>query len=109
MNARTLKALQGSIEHWEENVAAEDIHDTSIGSRRCKLCHTFPSDDCEGCPVAEKVGQPLCIGTPYEVARVRWNVWLRATLNNGLREEELKTEWRKAAQAELDFLRSLLP
>lgn len=99
MDARTLKALKSSIEHWEANVAAETWPDVTTGADHCKLCLTF--EDCEGCPVLERTGRGACENTPYSKAYFAWKRW---RLGTGSREA-----FRTAAQAEIDFLRSLLP
>jgi hypothetical protein len=96
MDKHTLRALQGSIEKWEAIVAGAGKDE---GMENCPLCQRFCSDDlsvsdgaCGGCPVMEKTGKRLCWDTPYgeySIGATRGTV--------------------EAAQAELDFLRSLLP
>ncbi len=91
MNSETLEALKGSIAKWEAIVAGTGFDN---GADNCPLCGLFnnaddPETDCDGCPVAEKSGHKYCGGTPY-TKFVPWG---------GI----------KAAQEELDFLRSLLP
>ena len=92
MNSETLEALKGSIGKWEAIVAGTGFDN---GVDNCPLCGLFNNDetndsetDCDGCPVAEKSGHKYCGGTPY-TQFLRWGI--------------------KAAQEELDFLRSLLP
>ena len=108
MNETTLTALKKSIAKWERNVAATEVYkiDTTIGG--CPLCSWFFSsrDDegrqCYGCPVSKKTGNTNCRGTPYyEVT----NWMLDIEDSNGPLTEELA----KACQAEVDFLKSLLP
>lgn len=102
----TLTALKASIRHWEENVAAETPGKVKLGSRDCALCRAFQTwsrgqtSNCAGCPVAAKTGQHGCEGTPYRDAVFAHDKWDDAGDKNA---------WRTAAQAELDFLRSLLP
>jgi hypothetical protein len=93
MDAATLEALKGSIAKWEGIVAGTTRDD---GADNCPLCALFNTDDydrienaCEGCPVQKSAGIGFCMQTPYYAYR------------------HLKTT--EAAQAELDFLRSLLP
>lgn len=108
MDNRTLKALKGSIRKWEAIVAGVGY---DRGTANCPLCRLFydqegviPTDDgpvevgsCAGCPVAEHVGANLCDDTPY------YEVGL------GLDELATEPEQIARAQAELDFLKSLLP
>jgi hypothetical protein len=93
MDKATLTALQGSIAKWEGIVAGTKADE---GADNCPLCDLFNTEDydgiedaCKGCPVQKSVGVGFCMQTPYYSYR-----HLRTT---------------EAAQAELDFLRSLLP
>jgi hypothetical protein len=98
MNTKTLKALNDSIAHWErmrDNPNGED----RPGRRQCALCGLFNrnfADGCAGCPVKAKTGEVGCAGTPYEHA-------------NAIFGFGANRSWRKAAQAEINFLKSLLP
>lgn len=94
MDARTLKALKGSIAKWEAIVAGTG---TDEGPRNCPLCVEFWGDYCKGCPVRDKTGHHGCIGTPYAE-------WERADVTAATTPALVAL-----AQAELDFLRSLLP
>lgn len=99
MDAKTLATLRGSIAKWEAIVAGTG---EDKGIENCPLCKLFYSavdnntHRCKGCPVEEKTGQTHCDGSPYE----QWSE---------LATEEDSYEARELAQAELDFLRSLLP
>ena len=97
MNAS--EALEASILHWQENVAAETPFDVKLGLKNCQLCREFPDDSCTGCPVAKFTGESNCDDTPYGNAAYKWIEWKH--------HAEAKAAWRKAAQAELDFLISL--
>lgn len=104
MDAETLTALKKSIQHWRENVEAEDWQEASVDSFDCALCLLFayPMDSkCAGCPVSDRTGTYGCSETPYYAARKAQDLWAFGT---GSREA-----FREAAQAELDFLISLLP
>lgn len=103
MDERTLTALKASIKHWEENVAAVVPNEASTGPEECALCQEFNNsrDGCDGCPVAKHTEETLCDGSPYELADTALRKW-----QNGLGTRE---QWQSAAQAELDFLKSLLP
>lgn len=104
MNKKTLTALKGSIRKWEKIVQGKGIDD---GIANCPLCHVFYDNDCKGCPVRKKTGYWCCIGSPHE----EWEGW-----TPGLPENESGgydftgyPEAKKAARAELRFLKSLLP
>lgn len=93
MPAATLEALRGSIAKWEAIVSGTG---TDEGAENCALCRLFHTDyredgglGCHGCPVRARTGRPLCMGSPYDDCH------------------ESPTE--EQAQAELDFLKSLLP
>ena len=100
MDERTLTALRGSIAKWEGIVAGRNVDN---GADNCPLCQTFNAEEdddakCAGCPVKEMSGEPFCHSTPYMES-------VRAKTNYGTGSDEYKA----AAQAELDFLKSLLP
>ena len=92
MDKSTREALLGSIEKWERIVAGTG---EDRGTLNCPLCKKFYFEDrsrpCVRCPVAKKVGNILCRGTPYENYLRAWPEGRPA-----------------AAEAELAFLQSLL-
>lgn len=99
MSPKTLAALKASIAKWEGIVAGTAI---DVGADNCALCQAFKDPYCEGCPVRETVHNWGCQDTPY----IKWN---RLTRHKGyIRKAETPKELA-AAQAELDFLKSLLP
>lgn len=101
MDERTLTALTGSIAKWEAIVAGTGKDD---GSNNCTLCIAF--DGCAGCPVADAVEMDSCELTPY----IRWHD--HHIYAHGLRRFPFGNECpecARLAQAELDFLKSLLP
>lgn len=108
MDPDTLAALRGSVAKWERIVAGTDIN---RAIENCPLCAAFnhPPSHCRGCPVMDKTGQFGCGGTPYEEfeASVSLDGGVGLNLNDlgGLH----RARFLKLAQAELDFLRSLLP
>lgn len=96
MDTRTLKALKGSIRKWEQ------IRDGLIqdeGVRNCPLCKLFHHIDCLGCPVQQRTGHMRCAGSPYEDFSYDID-------DNGFGDPDII---KTLAQAELDFLISLLP
>jgi hypothetical protein len=107
MNKRA--ALDASIKHWEENVAAETSDQASIPYRHCALCTKFDSDEeteatrCTRCPVYRRTKRQLCEGTPYKAAWDALEAWCFA----GDKNAAARSAWMAAAQAELDFLISL--
>ena len=111
MNAKTLKALKASIEHWRENATRKDIENIKIGPVECALCGIFntirtrPKDRCEGCPVAEKTGASLCGLSPYAPVDAAHNDLIRAIA----KQKKARADLRRACKAELKFLESLLP
>lgn len=111
MDAKTLIALKGSIKKWERIVTGKG---QDKGDDNCPLCKAFKvvgpldaggcGDICGGCPVALHSGAVNCRNTPYQN-------WMRAENDIGCMNNNKATtpELKAAAQAELDFLRSLLP
>lgn len=99
MDERTLEALKGSIAKWE-GIVAGTVEDQ--GDINCPLCQKFNNDDtewpCRGCPVMDKTGRTYCFESPYQ------NFFTKVK-SLGWKNEE----YRAAAQAEVDFLKSLLP
>lgn len=100
MDPETLEALKGSIAKWE-GIVSGTMHDE--GADNCALCQRFhacfrtiPGECCQGCPVNAVSGRG-CDNTPY----AHWGM---------MEIDRVSTdEHRDAAQAELDFLKSLLP
>ncbi len=101
MNAETLAALRGSIAKWRAIVAGTGV---DHGVDNCPLCNIFCHgiNNCGGCPVALAALDDGCRKTPY----VPW-----AALFGGEEFPHRATTERQkaAAQAELDFLISLMP
>lgn len=99
MNKATLKALKGSIAKWEKIVAGTGVDD---GTDNCPLCKLFYGLGCMGCPVAIKSGRDTCKKTPY-------GGWMLATFGQEWPRRVIDAGQKKAARAELRFLKSLLP
>lgn len=108
MDSRTLTALMGSIEKWEKIVAGTGVDNAM---ENCPLCREFLSlGSCTGCPVDSKTNRPLCKGTPYVAfADFMERLPVYRTPINHLPSQDDRTEATRLAQAELDFLKSLLP
>jgi hypothetical protein len=91
-------ALKASIEHWRKN---KDGEFDGIGEDNCALCNIFlhsPPYTCDGCPVMNKTGQHMCLGTPYH--------WASEALQEFGSNSK---QFRAAAGEEWLFLKSLLP
>lgn len=113
MHPEVRAALEASIKHWEENVAAKTKAEASIFGDSCPLCqlftHAWQDEEYEisccghpdhgRCPVFARTSEDECGGSPWIHALKAWNNW----------KDSPTPQWRAAAQAELDFLRSLLP
>ena len=102
----TEEALEESIKHWEDN--KKNPATSSIESDNCALCKKFvfnrPFKDaaiCKGCPVAERTKVTQCKKTPYYDARMTWGIM------KNIPSEENIAAFKVAAQAEIDFLKSL--
>lgn len=107
MDTKTLDALTASIAKWEKNATVTDFNDVVMGLTDCPLCRIFHSwfggPDCQGCPVNES-GCYRCGGTPYEDAEMALDAW-----DDTSNEAESAAQFRKAAEDEVAFLKSLLP
>lgn len=104
MTPEVREALEASIKHWEENRDALTPSDVRYSPENCALCELFfynAPTRCIGCPIQERTGRTLCEDTPYEDAVNARNAW-----KNGYASQE---DFQAAAQAEVDFLKSLLP
>ena len=106
MDKKAAVALESSIKHWGKNVAAETPDGVHYGSDSCALCKMFRPylcwHECKGCPVSIRSGVMYCDKTPYSRANRMYVEWVNDPSNIFLRDQ-----WREAAQAELDFLKSL--
>ena len=114
MDEKTMTALQGSIAKWEAIVNGTGKDN---GVENCPLCKEFnerivweaddwTADGCFGCPVAHHAKRAGCGNTPYTA----WGNYTWEVLKQQHSVREVKDERSKElAQAELDFLRSLLP
>ena len=97
MNERTLKALEGSVRHWDMICMGLEV---SKGDENCPLCMEFyiegdECNSCDGCPAGR-----FCEETPYDgILRSR---------SKGKYIGELK-ELIRPAEQELEFLFNLLP
>lgn len=110
MDAPTLEALKKSIAHWDENAKATDPDKVSVIAEACALCDLFYEDQCHGCPVSKWTGQAECQGTPWVKAYSKHHEWKQlAGTPNKERIAVAARRFRLTAEAEAEFLRSLLP
>lgn len=93
----TIDPLEGSIQKWRDIVDGKIADE---GAKNCELCHSFVDQDCEGCPVFERSGRSLCLGTPYD----SWDQYFMGRPGPRIVTDE---RTKKLAQDELDFLISL--
>lgn len=114
MQEEVRAALEASIKHWEENVAAKTKDEAKVFGDACPLCKLFnygpsaPANCIESCghpsygmcPVFARTGCDECEGSPWETAMQAWRSW-------NPQDPDFLTYWKEVAQAELDFLRSL--
>jgi len=85
---RVVKHLSGSTRFKEYDRKVE------MEASNCALCFVYARYKCNGCPVKKATGYGCCNKTPYESFR------------EARRDQNLKG-MRKAAVAELEFLKSL--
>ena len=106
MKKATLEAIKGSIHKWEKIC---DGKDRDKGVTNCPLCLRFFKNGparCrrltgEKCPVRTRTWLFGCNGSPYE----QWRQQTRYDGGGRASTPKLK----ELAQAEVDFLESLLP
>jgi hypothetical protein len=110
MDESTLVALNGSINKWAQIFAGKL---TDKGTTNCPLCEKFyerrdPDNShiwCYGCPVSKRVNDDWCDSTPY----IEWQKHQRDQHNHTINMTVDCPTCTELAQAELEFLRSLLP
>jgi len=98
------KALEASIEKWERNASvatAAQLPAVPVGGLDCPLCVAcgIGEDEeaiCSKCPVMRRTGKDACAGTPF------YDCWRAQYFRN-------LADFRRHAQLEVDFLKSLLP
>lgn len=105
MSKRALNALNGSIAKWKAIVGGAG---TDQGPDNCPLCKLYHDNGCTNCPVSKIVLDDFCRRTSYID-------WYRHHVNNhpydgyGCIPHLDCPDCLRLAQAELDFLKSLLP
>jgi hypothetical protein len=106
MEAKTLKALHGSIAKWQKIVLGTG---KDGGDSNCPLCKLYNYDgltlaqSCRGCPVMARTKKQYCGGTPY-------SVWLNSLMSERRFENKAFTlNQTRAAAKMLFFLQSLVP
>jgi len=102
MEPQTLQAIKESIVKWETLAELKTLPIFMPGDQQCPLCRIFVHktnssyEECRECPVYLKTNRRYCGGTPYADAS-------DAFTN---RDQE---GFQSAAEAEVEFLQSLLP
>jgi hypothetical protein len=99
MNKKTLTALKGSIEKWKKIIAGKGIDERQYN---CPLCQLFP-DTCFYCPVCKGTGREGCNYSPWE----KWAEHQRLKHDGDMKV--YCPTCKKLANAELKFLKRLLP
>jgi hypothetical protein len=118
MNPETLKALQESIVHWEENLNKVKRGDKllllDIHGEKCALCVRFsrgvhsntfscglqhPDHSTEYCPITLATGESACQNTPWEK--------ISEEIRNGC--GDIKKIILPLVKKQLTFLKSILP
>jgi hypothetical protein len=99
LDADTRLALETSILHWTRYAEGHGKLEGFPNSRNCALCKLFLDKDCVNCPVFLTTNYRLCQGSPYEDT-------VLALLDSV--ETYTDRKFLIAAQAELDFLQSIL-
>lgn len=115
MKPETLKALEASIAHWECNAKAVTFKAARVGWSHCALCGIFNQHKirplmvaCIGCPISKgsKRRRQYCKNTPYLAA---FKLYKQMAVSGNENYGPRMKAFRKAAQEEVDFLKSLLP
>lgn len=111
MTPEAEKALEDSIQVWEEKLLEDDPNKINMGSSSCPLCLMFLSGkgSCLDCPVYKKTHVSACSKTPYGSAAYSYHRWLRAYSFDGntTTTQTMKLAWIEYAKKEIDFLKSL--
>lgn len=94
------KTLEASITEWERKRIAQ--YPGGVNSNYCPLCDLYGNDGCLGCPIYD-AGFEGCKDTPWFMTRIKLSNWGLEPNNPTFYQE-----WKDAAQAEIDFLKSLL-
>lgn len=105
MDAKTLKALEGSIEKWRLIRYEGGVDNGPNNCPLCKLFYYSPSLQCTGCPVKTRTGYGVCEKTPY-------SSWAEHTwaIHGDVGPSGVKCPTcRGIATREINFLKSLLP
>ncbi len=108
MKPEILTALRGSIKKWEDIVAGDGV---DRGYTNCLLCRLvtpvvnyYPV--CRECIVMDASGEQSCANTPYD----DWRIHHEREHSTEITPDCIRCpDCVTLAQAELDFLRSLLP
>lgn len=106
-----LKALKGSIKKWERIVNGSGVDKLQENCALCIYCEKHIDRGgslsvCAGCPIQRYTGRGLCERTPW----YRWySYYFQQNTTIGQYAKVFDEKSKQLAQAELDFLKSLLP
>lgn len=102
MSKRALTGLKGSIKKWERILLDGG---EERGTEDCPLCKLYLNSKCIACLIYKNNQKPFCRETPY-------GSWYKHHDDEHFLEEKriiYCDECKCLAEAELDFLKSLLP
>jgi hypothetical protein len=112
MDAKTRDALERSIAAWEAKAKKQFFHEVSTAASDCPLCviYLLSARGCKGCPIQKSgerdgVSRSGCENTPYPEF---YSEKVRAVYSHDIAVKITK-KGRRLIQAEIDFLKSLLP
>ena len=110
MDADTREAILKSIEHYKrmrDGTASRYERPSGDYCPLCRLCYDKETNlvHCVRCVIYRKTGLQSCEGTPWrDAARAYYRLYYAETF----KIDELKEEWKKAANVMILFLESLL-
>ena len=94
------------VAHWQRmHDDAEKVRKATgetPGTDQCAYCMRFFDKACLDCPIRATTGEPACYGSPYECAVEAWTEYCESGWH-----DDYKAAWQAAAQAEIDFLKTL--
>ena len=109
MDARTRKALEGSIAKWQSIVDGTGLDEGTENCPLCQLYYVRNSRSCGSCPVEADTEVDGCNGTPYEGWIDHHAECHPGQSSIGRRVIPGCDQCLSLAKAELDYLEWLLP
>lgn len=102
ISKKQMKALDGSIEKWDQIRNRQDI---DKGQNNCPLCRLYNrGKSCKQCVIYLETGKRFCDGTPYQ----EWITHHKLCHpENKVQKANKCTECNRLANAEYEFLKEL--